>query len=592
MVKQIHMAVLAAMDLPRQWIFRMVERFRIGPQLFLVILATVIGALTGLGAVSFLLMIRLVKLLFFGILLPTMASAPYLIFLLPALGGLVIGPLIHYFPKEAKGDGVPSAMETIALGGGIIKPRTVGLRTITSAITIGSGGSVGREAPIAQIGAAIGSVVGQFLRVSGERMRNLVGCGAAGGIAAVFNAPMGGVFFALEVLLGDFSAQTFPPIVIASVVAVSVSRAFLGNVLIFHVPHFVLSSLPQILFCAVLGAACGGIAILFIRSLDRTDKIFSSSRIPVWLRAAIGGVVTGIIAIKFPQVLGTDEIALDQALHGELPLLLLLGIGFLKIVATSFSLGSGGSGGVLGPALFIGGMIGALCGTAANALFPTAAGSVGGYALIGMAAFLAPVVGAPLTAILILFEITGDYAVILPLLVAVISAMLVSGRISRFSLYTFHLHKKGVDLVRGREEGVLKTLKVQDVMRKEVYTIPSSASFRQLSARFLAEHVDYFYLNDTDGALNGVVSFRDIRPYLMEESLWNLVRVKDIATTNPVSVTPGESLFDVLIKFGYKNVAFLPVVSDPHSRKLIGIIHRKEVLEAYQRRIMSAIREE
>ena len=223
---------------------------------------------------------------------------------------------------------------------------------------------------------------------------------------------------------------------------------------------------------------------------------------------------------------------------------------------------------------------------------PAVAGSVGGYALIGMAAFLAPVVGAPLTAILILFEITGDYAVILPLLVAVISAMLVSGRISRFSLYTYHLHKKGVDLVRGREEGVLKTLKVQDVMRREVYTIPSSASFRQLSMRFLEEHVDYFYLNDTDGSLNGVVSFRDIRPYLMEESLWDLVRVKDIATTNPVSVTPGESLFEVLIKFGYKNVAFLPVVSDPHSRKLIGIIHRKEVLEAYQRRIMSAIREE
>jgi len=308
--------------------------------------------------------------------------------------------------------------------------------------------------------------------------------------------------------------------------------------------------------------------------------------------AAIGGGVTGIIAIKFPQVLGTDEIALDQALNGELPWLLLLGIGFLKIVATSFPLGSGGSGGVLGPALFIGGMIGALGGTAANALFPAVAGSVGGYTLIGMAAFLAPVVGAPLTAILILFEITGDYAVILPLLVAVISAMLVSGRISRFSLYTYHLHKKGVDLVRGREEGVLKTLKVLDVMRKEVHTIPSSASFHELSAKFLEEHVDYFYLKNTDGALTGVVSFRDIRPYLMEESLWDLVRVKDIATTNPVSITPGESLFDVLIKFGYKNVAFLPVISDPHSRKLIGTIHRKEVLEAYQRRIMSAIREE
>jgi chloride channel protein, CIC family len=237
-------------------------------------------------------------------------------------------------------------------------------------------------------------------------------------------------------------------------------------------------------------------------------------------------------------------------------------------------------------------MIGGLVGTAANALFPGTAGSVGGYTLIGMAAFLAPMVGAPLTAILILFEMTGDYEIILPLLIAVISAMLVSGQISRFSLYTHHLHKKGVDLVRGREEGVLKTITVRDVMRKEVLTIPSSASFRHLSARFLAEHVDYFYLVDSDGALNGVVSFSDIRPYLMEEGLGDLVRVKDIASSNVISLTPQESLFDVLIKFGYKNVAVLPVISDLQSRKLIGIIHRKEVLEAYQRRIVSSIRKE
>jgi CIC family chloride channel protein len=592
MVKRINTAILATMDVPRRWIFRTMERFRIGPQLFTVLLATIIGALTGLGAVSFILLIRLFKSFFFGVLYSAMAPAPFLIFLLPALGGLAIGPLIHYFPKEAKGDGVPHAMETVALRGGIIQPRTVALRTITAAITIGSGGSVGREAPIAQIGAAVGSMVGQFLRVSGERMRNLVGCGAAGGIAAVFNAPMGGVFFALEVLLGDFSAQTFPPIVIASVAAVAVSRAFLGNVLIFSVPPFALASMPQILFCAFLGIACGVIAQAFIRSLDATEKTFSSSRIPVWARAAVGGGLTGIIAIKFPQVLGTDHTALDQALHGALPWVLLMVVGFLKIVATSFSLGSGGSGGVLGPSLFIGGMIGGLVGTAANALFPGTAGSVGGYTLIGMAAFLAPMVGAPLTAILILFEMTGDYEIILPLLIAVISAMLVSGQISRFSLYTHHLHKKGVDLVRGREEGVLKTITVRDVMRKEVLTIPSSASFRHLSARFLAEHVDYFYLVDSHGALNGVVSFSDIRPYLMEEGLGDLVRVKDIASSNVISLTPQESLFDVLIKFGYKNVAVLPVISDLQSRKLIGIIHRKEVLEAYQRRIVSSIRKE
>ena len=208
----------------RRFIYRTLERFHIGDEMFHILLATVIGGLAGLGAVAFLLLIRFFEKLFFGGILPAMGSYPYLVFLLPALGGLLIGPLLQRFPTEARGDGVPSAMEAVALHGGIIRPRTVGLRTLTAAVTIGSGGSVGREAPIAQIGAAIGSSVGQFLKVSASRMRIFVACGAAGGIAAVFNAPIGGVFFSPEVLLGDFSAATFAPIVIASVVSTAVAR--------------------------------------------------------------------------------------------------------------------------------------------------------------------------------------------------------------------------------------------------------------------------------------------------------------------------------------------------------------------------------
>jgi len=590
MVERVTTSVLAALDFWRQRVYRTAERLRIGDQTFLILLATVIGALTGLGAVAFLLLIRLFTSFFFGVLYSAMAPAPYLIFLIPALGGLAIGPLIHYFPEEARGDGVPSAMEAVALHGGILRPRTVALRTIAAAVTIGSGGSVGREAPIAQIGAAMGSAVGQFLRVSGERMRSLVGCGAAGGIAAVFNAPMGGVFFALEVLLGDFSAQIFAPIVISSVVATAVSRAFLGNILIFRVPAFTLQSLPQILWCALLGVTCGLVAYLFLRMLHLSEAKFSSARIPVWLRAAAGGCATGLIAIRFPQVLGTDTRALDEALQGTLPWILLLGIVFLKIVATSCSLGSGGSGGVLGPSIFIGGMIGALGGTFAGKLFPHVAGTIGGYTLVGMAAFLAPVVGAPITAVLILFEMTGDYAIILPLLVAVICAMLVFGRFSRFSLYTHSLHRKGIDLVTGREEGVLKNLHVRDVMQRELHTVSPSATFSELTARFMYGSVDYLYLTDVEGALTSVISFTDMRPYLKEETLSHLVRAEDIATRNPIAVTPEETLLDVLVKFGIKNVAMLPVISDPHTRKLVGGVRRKEVLEAYRKRIIHSVR--
>jgi CIC family chloride channel protein len=263
----------------------------------------------------------------------------------------------------------------------------------------------------------------------------------------VFNAPIGGVFFRGYRTF----RQTFAPIVIASVGATAASRAFIGDFLLLRVPPIELASASQIGLCAVLGAACGAAAALLVRTMDSAEERFSSSRIPHWLRAAIGGGMTGMIAVQFPQVLGTDIKTLDAAVQGDLPWLLAILIASLKIVATSLTLGSGGSGGIVGPSLFIGGMMGASAGSLFTAWLPGHAGILGGYALVGMAAFLAPVIGAPLTSILILFEITGDYSVILPLLAAVMASMLVSGRFSRFSLYTWKL-QEGIDLMGGREE--------------------------------------------------------------------------------------------------------------------------------------------
>jgi CIC family chloride channel protein len=570
----------------RSALFRALERFRIGDQTFHILLASVIGTLSGLGAVAFLLMIRLVRHLFFGILYPATGSNPYLLCLLPALGGLVIGPLVRAFPTEAKGDGIPYAMESASLRGGIIRPRTVALRTLTSAITIGSGGSVGREAPIGQIGAAVGSSVGQLLKVSGERMRSLLACGAAGGIAAVFNAPVGGVFFTLEVILGDFSTQTFAPIVVSSVMATAVSRMLLGNVLIFTVPPFRLDSLQQVGLCVFLGALCGAVAVLFMKSLSTAEKRFDASPVPLWLRPALGGLLTGVVAVGFPQVLGTDESSLNQAVHGGVPTLLLLAIVAMKLLATSSSLGSGGSGGVLGPSLFIGGLLGAALGDAANFWFPGSSGAAGGYALVGMAAFLAPVVGAPLTAVLMLFEMTGDYAVILPLLAAVTISMLVAHRFQRHSLYTMKLHEKGLDLSTGREEGVLRSLTVGQVMREEVRSVPPGATFGQLRDHFFGGNVEYLYVVEEGGRLTGVISFMDLRPYLLEPALAGVVVARDVATEGPVFVTPEENLRDSLVKFGYKNVSYLPVVDDPHRRTLIGVLRRDDLLDVYRKRIV------
>jgi CIC family chloride channel protein len=567
----------------RSFVYHSLERFRIGSQVFHILLATLIGALSGLGSVVFILLIHFFQKLFFRKLFPAIGGSEYLVFVLPMLGGLLIGPLIQKFPTEAKGDGVPSAMETIALHGGIIRPRTVGLRTVTAALTIGSGGSVGREAPIAQIGAAIGSAVGQFLRVSAERMRSLVACGAAGGIAAVFNAPIGGVFFSLEVLLGDFSAATFAPIVVASVVSTTVSRALLGNVLIFEVPRYTLTGYRVLLLSALLGILCGFAAVLFMRVLESSEKRFSASRIPLWARTAVGGALMGLIAVAFPQVLGTDETTLDAAIRGAFPWFLLLLFAYMKILATSLSLGSGGSGGVLGPAVFIGGILGAAVGSAVNAWFPGLFGLPGGYALIGMAAFLAPVIGGPITSIMILFEMAGNYRIILPLLISVVIAMGVAYQFSRYSLYTHKLHEMGVDLVAGREESVLRRLLVRDVMRREFNAVDPSVPFSDLAASFFGSRVDHLYITGEAGDLAGVIAFTDLRVHLRDQSRWSSIRARDVATSNPVAVMPSETLLDALNKFAYRNAVQLPVVSDPHERKLIGVIRRSDILSAYQK---------
>ena len=560
------------------------ERSRIGGWIFHIIMAVVIGALSGLGGVLFLKAIKFFEWAFFHqLFLGLLDRRQEIIFLMPLLGGLLIGPLIQRFPKEAKGDGVPSAMEAIAIRGGILSSRTVGIRTVTAAITIGSGGSVVREAPIAQIGAAIGSAVGQLLKVSAARMRSFVACGAAGGIAAVFNAPIGGVFFSLEVLLGDFSAATFAPVVVSAVVSTFVMRALIGNVLVFEVPRYMLASWEAILVSVPLGILCGLSAVLFMRMLDMSERLFNSMRLPLWVKPAIGGMLTGFIAIFFPHVLGTDEMTVNEAVWGYVPLFMLAVIALLKILATSISLGSGGSGGVLGPCVFIGALLGAFMGTAASSFIHDSFGLTGGCALIGMASFLAPVIGGPMTSILIVFEMAGNYKIILPLMVSVVISMGVAQQFSRYSLYTYKLHKMGVDLVAGREDSVLRRSLVQDVMRKEFDAINPSASLSDVAATLFDKRIDNLYLTGEDGALVGVIALVDLHPYLRNQDQWPRIRAADVATPNPVAVMPNESLLDALNKFAYKNSAQLPVVSDSHKRKLIGVIRRGDVLNAYQK---------
>ncbi|MDX1388537.1 MAG: chloride channel protein, partial [Acidobacteriota bacterium] len=419
-------------------------------------LALLVGLGAGLGAIVFRWLIDLVRWVSFEWLPGVTAGwGPAYIVIAPTIGGLLVGPLIYFFAREAKGHGVPEVMEAVALRGGRIRPVVAAVKSIASSLTIGTGGSVGREGPIVQIGSTIGSTVGQVFRMSDDRVRNLVACGAAGGVAATFNAPIAGVIFALEVILGNFSIRSFGTVVIASVTASAVGRAAFGDVPAFGIPEYALNSLWEFPLYLLVGVAAAGVAVVYTRMIYASEDLFDSwGKVPEWSKAAFGGLLLGGLALAYgavpalgygrvPQVYGVGYETIESGLLGSETLLVMLALVGLKILATSITLGSGGSGGVFAPGLFIGSMLGGSLGLLFAHLVPGVPGPPGAYALVGMGAVFAGSTHASMTAVLIIFEMTGDYKIILPLMLSVVTATLLSSvLLKRETIYTLKLTRR------------------------------------------------------------------------------------------------------------------------------------------------------
>jgi CIC family chloride channel protein len=559
----------------------------------MVLCGLVIGVLGGLGAVGFRFLIRFFQRVFFGpglnLLEIAWALPWYHKLLVPALGGALVGPIIYYFAREAKGHGVPEVMEAVVLRGGVIRPRVVGVKALASALTIACGGSVGREGPIVQIGSAMGSTLGQMLKVSGERMRTLVGCGAAAGIAATFNAPIAGALFSMEIILGNFGLASFSPIVISSVIATVISRHFLGDFPAFQVPPYQFVHPFELLPYLLLGVAAGLVARLFIYLLYRCEDLFDASPLPEVARPALGGLLIGAIALAFPHIYGIGYETITLSLREQAPFLLLLTLVFIKLLATSLTIGSGQSGGIFAPSLFIGAMTGGAVGTVAHGLFPSLTATSGAYALVGMGAVVAATTHAPITAIIIVFEMTGSYTIILPLMTACIIATIVTTSLSRESIYTLKLARRGLSIVAGREVSVMKALRVNEVMTDRMRTFDERTPLPTLVTEALNSPFSYFPVVDSKGQMTGIFSLQDLRVILMEDltTLGPLIVAKDIATTDGlITVTPEEDLDMVFQKFGQKNIEEIPVVSPEDSTRLMGMVRRKDVIEAYNKEII------
>ena len=572
-----------------QWL----DRQAMSESAVIMLTALIVGVGAGLGAVVFRRLIAGVQALSYDGLGGVLeAIAPFHLLIIPALGGAIFGPLIYRFAREARGHGVPEVMEAVALHGGRIRPRVAIVKSLASAICIGTGGSVGREGPIAQIGSALGSTIGQWLNLSDERIRNLVACGAGGGIAATFNAPIAGAVFALEVILGRFHVTYFGAVVISAVTADVVAHTFEKDVRAFSVPQYALVSPWELGLYTVLGilAAVGGVA--FTRLLYFTEDRWDGLRFPEYLKPVLGGLLLGVIGILsfkvdgFPRVFGVGYESISDVLFGRLAIQVVVGLYLLKLLAAVMTLGSGGSGGIFAPSLFMGAMLGSLFGQVAHDLFPSVTAPAGAYAMVGMAAFFSSAAHAPITAILILFEMTGDYSIMLPLMLATVVSTLISRLLSRESIYTLKLTRRGIHLEQGQDVDVMQGVTVREAMTTEMDVVPPEMSLADLADEFARTHHHGFPVVDGTGDLIGVVSIRDLEQALATQAI-DGKKAGDIATTERLLVAyPDEPMWKALKRLGTRDVGRLPVVEDEASWRLVGVIRRQDIVHAYNQAIV------
>lgn len=555
----------------------------------MLLFSILVGLGTGFGAIAFRWLITGIKNMFFedGRALLHFMGAYYVI-VIPAAGGLIVGLLIHYFAKEAKGHGVPEVMLAVAKMGGRIRPRVVLVKALASAVCIGSGGSAGREGPIVQIGSAFGSTIGQLFNLSEDKIKILIACGAAGGIAATFNAPMAGMFFALEVILMAYGPKHISSVVLSAVTATVVSRHFLGNYPAFVIPSYQMSSAWEIPLYFVFGFLAAVTALVFIKALYKTEDAVDLIKTPEYIKPVFGGLIIGSIGFFYPQIFGVGYEFIEKALHGELAAQIAVILIFLKITATSVTLGSGGSGGVFAPSLFIGAMLGSAYGLLTQFFLPAIAIHPGACALVGMGAVFAGAAQAPLSAIMILFEMTNDYRIILPLMITCVISTMVVRRLSRDSIYTLKLRRRGIDIQKSTERNLMETIRISDAMLTEVVTVKETDTIESAGLKIKATHHRGFPVIDSGGSLARIVTRQDINKALAGGKPGNPVR--EIMTRDVIVCYPDEVLKSALEKLGGKDIGRLPVVERENRGHVIGLIDRKSIISSYNKALTRASR--
>ena len=553
-------------------------------------LALLVGVGAGIGAILFRYLILCFTRLFTGHLDYSAAghaahpAVPWLgmwfIVFVPVVGGLLYGPLVDRFAKEARGHGVPEVMYAVSEEGGRIRPQVAVIKSLASAICIGSGGSVGREGPIVQIGSALGSALGQFVKLPEAKLRLLVACGAAGGISATFNAPIAGVFFGLELILRDFETEAFGMVVVSSVVADVIGRAAFGSHPFLALPAFQLGSVVDFGFYALLGILAAVIGVTFIKVLYGLEDVFDRIwKAPEWLRPGVGGILLGLLLLAIPQMYGVGYPVLERAIRGHYALWFLLVLLFAKILATSLTIGIGGSGGVFAPSLFMGAMLGEAFGVILNHVAPGVAGPAGAYGLVGMGAVFAGAARAPITAVLIIFELTGEYRIILPLMLAVVLATTISKLLTGDSIYTLKLRRRGIDITRKRDAGVMASIRVREAMHPVSSILSEDTDLDEIVSRLSSNGGTGLPVVDRAGALVGSVTQRDADRALRDSIP---ATAGQLAVQTPI-LRDDDTLEEAIGVLAHNEGSGLPVMGR-QDHEIVGWLSHRDVLAAYRAR--------
>ncbi len=551
-------------------------------------IAVAVGIVGGFGAVLFRWLIHIISNLSFWqkfsihFISPLGNNLGLLVIIPPAIGGLIVGIITYYFAPETKGHGVPEVMEAMFKKQGVIRPRVVIAKIIASGVCLGSGGSAGREGPIVQIGSAFGSSVSQILNLSVNERKILVGCGATAGIAATFNAPIAGVIFSVELILLELKTESFVPLVVSSVFATVISRLFLGSNPAFIVPPYHFQSLYELFFYLALGIFAGFIGITESKLLYKVEDVFDYMKIHPIAKPVIGGAMLGVIGLGFPQVFGVGYESISSLLNFNYgnPSIYLAFILFLlliaKMLALSITLGSGGSGGVFAPSLFIGAVGGTLFGIIVNMLFPSISAPYPAYSLVGMAAVFASASRATLTSIIMVFEMTRDYKIIIPLIFACVVADVVSSIFYKDTIYTEKLSRRGIKIPKGLEANMMRYKHIEEIMVKNVLTVKERETVKSVKNKILKTGHHGFPIIDNYGNLIGIITGEDIINYDNDEL--NICRVDKVCERRLIVTYPDETFDKAWEKMSSHGISHLPVVDRNNPNKLLGMITKTDII--------------